>query len=114
MKSKLIISLVLFVLILAIQGCKTKAEKAAGKALISAEQGAALAQFKLGKMYATGEGVAEDKIYAYMWVDSADSQGLGSTATEYKSELEKQMTAEQIDVAKNLLVECKEKGFKSC
>jgi len=114
MKSTLLTFLVLFTLVVTFQGCKTKAEKAASKALISAEQGAALAQFKLGKMYATGEGVEADMVYAYMWVDSADGQGLGSTASEYKNELAKQMTTDQITAAEELLEECKEKGYKDC
>ncbi|QMU60843.1 MAG: hypothetical protein GKR92_03700 [Gammaproteobacteria bacterium] len=114
MKSTLPICIALFALVFVIQGCKTKEEKAANKALLSAEQGAALAQFKLGKMYASGEGVPEDKLYAYMWVNAADIQGLGDSASEYKSELVKQMTPTQIEAAEKLYAECKEKSYKSC
>jgi len=113
-KSTLPICLILFALVFVLQGCKTKAESAAAKALTSAEQGAALAQFKLGKMYASGEGVVEDKIYAYMWVNFADIQGLGKSASEFKSELVKQMTPTQIAAAEKLSLECKNKGYKDC
>jgi len=69
----ILVCLTLSALVFALQGCKTKEEKAASKALVSAKQGAALAQFKLGKRYASGEGVVEDMVYAYMWVNFADS-----------------------------------------
>ena len=114
MKTTLPIYLALIALLFVLQGCKTKEEKAVAKALISAEQGAALAQFKLGKMYATGEGVAQDNVYAYMWVNAADIQGLGDSATEYKAELVSKMDASQIDAAEKLYAECKEKHYKGC
>jgi TPR repeat protein len=114
MKTTLPIYLVLFALIFVLQGCKTKEESAAHKALLSAEQGAAIGQFKLGMMYATGSGVIEDKIYAYMWVNAADIQGLGASAAEYKAELVTQMDTAQIAAAEKLYTECKEKHYKSC
>lgn len=114
MKNTLSICFILFSFLLIVQGCKTKEEKALSKALISAEQGAALAQFKLGKMYANGEGVAQDKVYAYMWVNAADVQGLGASASEYKAKLASQMDAAQMDAAETLYKECKEKHYKGC
>lgn len=65
-------------------------------------------------MYASGIGVAEDKVYAYMRVNFADLQGLGSTASEYKSKLVKLMTLSQIETAEKLTVECKQKAYKDC
>lgn len=114
MKSSLLICLVLFSLVVVFQGCKTKAESAAAKALNSAEQGAAIGQFKLGKMYASGEGVEQDNVYAYMWVNSAVIQGLGDSANEFKNELVKQMTPTQVAAAEKLTIECKSKGYKEC
>ena len=114
MKTTIPICIALLALLFVLQGCKTKEEKAAHKALISAKQGAALAQFRLGKMYANGEGVAENKIYAYMWVNAADIQGLGNSATEYKAELAKKMNAEEIEVAEKLYSDCKEKRYEDC
>lgn len=101
-------------ILVALTGCKTKAEKDMQKALISAEQGAAIAQFRLGKMYATGEGIPQNLEYAYMWVNFADSQGLGDTAKAYKSELVKQMTAAQIKSAEKLSVACRDQSYKDC
>ncbi len=106
--------LVFFSLVVTLQSCKTKEEAAASKALNSAEQGAAIGQFKLGKMYASGEGVEQDNVYAYMWVNSAVIQGLGDSANEFKNELVKQMTPTQIAAAEKLTIECKSKGYKSC
>ena len=114
MKFTILVCVTLSALVFALQGCKTKQEKAASKALISAERGAALAQFKLGKMYANGEGVAKDMVYAYMWVNFADMQGLGATASDFKSELVKIMDPSQIDAAEKLAVECKNKIYKDC
>ena len=36
--------------------------------LTLAEQGDARAQHNLGLMYANGQGVPQDNVYAYMWV----------------------------------------------
>ena len=114
MKSSFVVCLVLISFIVVLQGCKTKAEKDASKALISAEQGAAIAQFRLGKMYASGEGVVEDKVYAYMWGSFAVDQGLGDTASEFISGLKQQMSPTQIAAAEKLAGECKTKGYKDC
>ncbi len=106
MTFKLSITIALCTLAL-LQGCKSQTETAA-------EQGQALAQFKLGKMYATGEGKPENKIYAYMWTHLAMSQGLGSTAKDYLNGISTQMTALQIEDAKKLSIECKNKSYKDC
>ncbi|MFK7816904.1 MAG: hypothetical protein AB8B92_11275 [Gammaproteobacteria bacterium] len=114
MKFTLLITLLMFLSLVVVQGCKTKEEAAASKALNSAEQGAAIGQLKLGKMYAAGEGVEQDNIYAYMWVSAAVIQGLGDSATDFKNELAKKMTASQIEIADNLYIECKKKSYKGC
>ena len=114
MKTVFPIIFVLITLVIVLQGCKSKEEKAANKALLSAEQGAAIGQFKLGKMYASGEGVEQDKVYAYMWVQAAAIQGLGDSANEYKNQLANTMTPSQIEAADKLYAACKEKHYKSC
>lgn len=106
--------IILFSFIVALQGCKTKEEAAASKALNSAEQGAAIGQFKLGKMYAKGEGVELNNVYAHMWANAAVVQGLGDSANELKISLEKKMTASEIEAAEKLYNECKNKSYKSC
>ena len=105
--SKPYTSLMLFILVLILLGCKSQTE-------LSAEQGAALAQLKLGKMYDKGEGVKEDKVYAYMWMNLAMNQGLGSTASDHKDEVAKQMTSAQIEEAEKLSIECKKKSYRDC
>jgi TPR repeat protein len=107
MTAKLAICLSLYTLVFVLIGCKSKTE-------ISAEQGHAVGQYNFGKMYATGDGVPENKIYAYMWVSLAAAQGLGDNAIKYKDEIAKQMTPSQIEEAERLSIECKGKGYKDC
>jgi hypothetical protein len=66
-----------------------------------AEQGNANAQVRLGWMYATGEGVPEDVVLAYMWANLAAAQG-SSAAPSVKIIIEERMTREQIDEAQRL------------
>ena len=42
---------------------------------VLAEQGLAFAQYNLGLMYATGEGVPKDNLLAYMWWNIAGANG---------------------------------------
>ena len=114
MKFTLPLFIVLLTFVFTLQGCKTKEEKAASKALISAEQGAAMAQLKLARMYANGEGVPQDNVYAYMWVGFADEQGLGKSASEFKNKVMSQMTASQIAAGDKLAQNCKKNGYKDC
>ena len=63
-----------------------------------AEQGTAAAQFNLGRMYANGEGVLEDAVYAYAWLSIAAAQG-NTNAKEGKELVTKLMTQAQITEA---------------
>jgi len=114
MKSVIAVFLIISFSLTVLQACKTKEEAAADKAKIAAAQGAAIGQFKLGKMYATGTGVPEDMIRAYMWTNLADAQGLGNSAKEFKAELSKKLTDEQIASAKIMSEDCKTRGYKDC
>ncbi len=107
MPSNLLSIFVLSFLVLSQIGCKSETETAA-------EQGQALAQFRLGKMYHLGDDKEKDMIYAYMWVNLAKTQGLGETASNYLSEISKDMTNEDILHAETLSAECKNKGYKDC
>ena len=104
-KIPIIIALSAFLLIQ--QGCKSRTETAA-------EQGQALAQLKLGKMYFKGEGIPEDKVYAYVWTNLAMNQGLGATASKYLSGIAAQMTTSQIEEAEKISIACKKKSYKDC
>ena len=59
-------------------------------------------------MYIKGEGVPENKVYAYMWLHLADSQGLGSIT----SETGKQTTPSQIEETESLSIKHKKKAYK--
>ncbi|MEI7775295.1 MAG: tetratricopeptide repeat protein [Verrucomicrobiota bacterium] len=61
----------------------------------AAEQGQAWSQARLGAAYHNGEGVAEDKVEAYAWVNLAAMTY--EDAKIKRTELEKTMTAQQID-----------------
>ena len=70
----------------------------------AAEQGNALAQSNLGVMYANGEGVPEDYVLAYAWMNLAGAQGV-DRAQEAKDLLSSCMTSEQVARAQELSVE---------
>ena len=63
-----------------------------------AEQGTAAAQLNLGFMYANGEGVLKDAVYAYAWLSIAAAQG-NTNAKEGKELVTKLMTQAQITEA---------------
>ena len=66
-----------------------------------ADQGLAGAQFNLGLMYDNGEGVPEDYVKAYAWINLAAAQGQ-KIAVESKDLLRQKMTTEQVAEAQKL------------
>jgi hypothetical protein len=66
-----------------------------------AEQGSAWAQFSLGVMYDSGQGVLKDDVNAYAWCNVASANGAknGSNSREMVA---KEMTPEQIAKAQEL------------
>ena len=78
-----------------------------------AEQGNVKAQYNLGLMYALGEGVIQDNVYAYMWWNIAASTGLDNAKKNKKIVTEK-MTSSQIEEAQRLARECVKKNYKGC
>ena len=105
-KSKWGVLLTFFSLIIILHGCKSKEE-------VAAEQGHALAQHKLGKMYANGEGKKANKVYAYMWFNFSAAQGVESAKIS-KLALEKLMTSSEIQEATLLAEECVKKRYIDC
>ena len=67
----------------------------------AAEQGDAEAQERLGHMYANGEGVPEDYVKAYAWMNLAAAQGRNN-AVKAKELLRSSMTTEQVAEAQKL------------
>lgn len=122
MITKLDSLLSLFVLMIFLSGCSSpeemaakKAENYASKALVSAQNGAALSQLKIGNAYQMGNGVPQDNKYAYMWVSFAVEQGLGENAEESLRKITADMTPLEIEEAKKLAFICKkEKGYRDC
>ena len=76
-----------------------------------AEQGDASAQFFLGGMYHSGEGVPEDSVTAYAWFNIAAANGV-ELAKSNKLRLAKKMTPEQIAKAQELSREMVKKNPK--
>jgi two-component system chemotaxis response regulator CheY len=67
----------------------------------AAEKGVAIAQNKLGVMYANGVDVPRDYVVSYMWFNLAATQG-NDDAIKARSLLTKKMTAEQITEAQRM------------
>ena len=78
-----------------------------------AAQGDSSAQYNLGMMYAFGQGVAQDNIYAHMWWNISASTG-NVNAMKNMDIVEKTMTNADISTAKELKQECVKKKFKGC
>ena len=77
--------------------------------LRAAEQGNAAGQSHLGLMYFEGKGVIQDYVQSYKWAYLSANQGQDQ-AMQGLSMLEKVMTLEQIEEAKNLARNWRSKG----
>ena len=78
-----------------------------------AEQRYAAAQYNLGKMYADGQGVIQDNVYAHMWSNIAASSGI-ENASNNRDIIAKLMTSADISKAQDLARECVRKKYKGC
>ena len=78
-----------------------------------ARQGNAYAQYNLGSLYAEGQGVTQDNVYAYMWLDISASQG-DRDARENRDMVAKKMTPAQIEIAHERALECVRKKYEGC
>ena len=79
----------------------------------AAEQGHALAQYNLGRLYYSDNGVPENLIYAHMWAKQASSNGF-KMSTEFTEMLTELMTKNQIEKANRLRINCMIKKYKGC
>ena len=79
----------------------------------AAERGIASAQGNLGVMYAYGEGIPKDYVYAYMWGHIAAMNG-SELGGKLRDDFEKQMTPAQISEAEKLARECVAKNYEGC
>ena len=78
-----------------------------------AEQGHPQAQYYVGAMYAFGNGVQKDHVFAHMWADIALKNG-NQRGKTIISIVEKEMTPSQIEIAQDLARECIRKNYKGC
>ena len=67
----------------------------------------------MGQMYADGQGVTQDNIYAHMWLSIAASRGDALT-TKRRDNVAKKMSASQLAEAQKLARECVRKNYKGC
>ena len=80
---------------------------------MEAVQGYALAQLNLGVMYANGQGVPQDDVYAHMWWNLAGSNG-SEDGRGNRDIIAKQMTPSQLEKAQDLARDCVSKNYKGC
>lgn len=67
----------------------------------SADSGNSLAQFMMGRLYAEGRGVVEDKVAAYMWYDLAASNG-NTRAIAARDSIAARLQSNDIDRAQDM------------
>ena len=78
-----------------------------------AEKGNADAQYLVGGMYATGQGVIRDWVFAHMWGNLAASNG-NENGGKLREIAAKNMTPADISAAQKLARECVHKKYKGC
>ena len=64
-------------------------------------------------MYAKGNGVTQDNVYAHMWLNIASSLGHKASAKN-RGMIEKRMTPSQLEKAQDLARKCVRKKYKGC
>ena len=92
---------------------KTDTKKINTEWQLLAEEGSAMAQYKLASMYEQGEGLLKDFVYAHMWANLSATNGYAE-AKDLRDALEKKMTASQMEKAQDLARECMKNKFKGC
>ncbi len=78
-----------------------------------AKDGNPYAQYNLGTMYETGEGVAQDNIKAYMWFSLSARTG-DKNARKNRDDLAQKMTSAQLAKADKLVAKCLSSNFQTC
>ena len=79
------------------------------KTMSAAEQGDAKAQYNLGSMYDTGQGVAQNNVEAYKWLSLAAAQG-DSSAAKNRDTVRGKITPTQVAEGQRLAAAWKPKG----
>ena len=68
----------------------------------AAERGGVTAQSYLGHMYVTGQGVPQDDVQAYAWLNLAAAQSNALDAQAWRDRIAESMTREEISRAQQL------------
>jgi hypothetical protein len=79
----------------------------------AAEGGFAGSQAMLSILYASGEGMEQNSVYAYMWANVAELNGQ-SHATGLKNMVAEVLNPTEISTAQKLARECVRKKYKGC
>ena len=80
---------------------------------LAAEQGNANAQFNLGVMHATGEGVLKDSVLVHMWYNIAGANG-DASARKLQDSLERDMTRAESAERTELARVCMTSDYQDC
>ena len=80
---------------------------------LAAKQGFVYAQYDLGKLYYYGDGVDQDYLYAFMWWEIANINGL-EKALKTKEMFYEDKISSKIKKAHDLAETCLIKNYKSC
>jgi len=67
----------------------------------------------LGVMYALGDGVIRDNVYAHMWGNLGASNG-NKNGAKLRDSVAKRMTPADVSKAQRLASRCVKKNYKGC
>lgn len=95
------------------EGVAQNQEEAAKWFQMAAMQGLSAGQINLGVLYYSGQGVPRDYIHAHKWFNIAAYNG-HFTAAANRDSMEEQMTAADIDQAKELAEQCINSLYRAC
>ena len=81
--------------------------------MLAAKQGFANAQYNLGLMFYSGEGVPLNYIKAYVWISVAAAQG-SESAKKNRDTVEAKLTPPDLSKAQAIATKCFESNYKDC
>jgi TPR repeat protein len=103
------------------EGIKQDFKEALKWYLLAAEQGSAVGQYGLGRMYsigfAPGTTEIEDLMHSYMWMNLGASNLLGEEGREAanrRDDVAKRLIPAQLAQAQEMTKQCQERNFKNC
>ena len=79
----------------------------------SAKHGTVGGEVDMGIAYATGEGIRQDRLQAYMWFSLAADQG-NAPAVKYRDHIASELQPDQVRRAQDMAKTCRGSNFKVC